>query len=477
MVKRVASSPVKVPKSKAKKPFRKKARNFVLKTVAAKVAVLSVVPIFSLNAETPLVPAPPEPGVRTIVTACDARDRFDTQLQGNQAVIDSPPSDASWVAPAPNLYGEAVQKPKSLSAPVDLSRFDLSPEAQDRGIADWAQRLEAQGGLTSMVPVGGELDPTRPLLLVTPGHNGAFSDLHGLVQLSDTYQVVVGVYDTRGDIREQGAHFANALSELTSYRDQLACEQGVEANRTLRMAGHGTGAMVATYALSQLQKRQELTDGINSRYEKIDLCAIDPSWRGVDGPWSFSNTLGVNAAGKLFEHVALPEEVGEFDSTLASLVNRTGPMDDLAEVSLPGRVRLHQFVVTGDALQTETWRQLLDPTTSLFSAELHEGELARFFEFLRQYDSSPNDLDDWELKGAVRSQGLQQLVRALLRDPEGSQTLEKLQMAARAAPDLAAFQQQYDGLLGEALNRYEGDPVRFMWENPAFLTDLRQKLA
>ena len=411
----------------------------------------------------PLLAPPHAPGVHALAYTCSDQSAFEKGLQRGHVTL---PSSAT---PAP--VRSSVVAPESFGAPVN-------PEALKNGQtskAEWQRLLKESKGQAVMVPVG-EFDPTRPLVVLSPGRDGSFSSVKTLAELSDTYQVVVGVYDTSGDARDGGLKLATALDALTSYRQALSCERGVAPDRDLRIVAHSMGGIAWTFALEKLKDEGKLDDGVTSQYDSVKFVPLDSPWRGVDLPWALSSSGGVSALHTALRIINQPAKADEIDPAATSLVNRAPVMADLQKVKLPGRVEVQLVGATNDAPVSDM-QQMLDPTANMAPGELSPGELENLWSFLRSGSTDPDRMDGWALEGLTRTQGMQQLVRGMLRDVDGAAGLEAMRVAARETSNVGDFQPRYEEVLASTVKIFEGGHSEFIRDNPAVMQYIRDTLA
>lgn len=400
-----------------------------------------------------------------------------------------PPAPSSVVTP--NVVVAGADAPRSLfeteaqlpalppvmGKPVDPHLFTLEPGVRHASRAEWRKRVDEREGKPSLVLLG-PLDPSKKVLLVSPGRDASFQHLHALAKLEDTYQVVVGVYDDLDDVQKGGHALASALTEFMDYRTEMAQAQGLteKPSQELKIVGHSMGGVVWQHALDALVRGKELRDGRKSRYGDVTFVPVDSPWRGVDLPRGVASWRALPLVVELVRALKIRNPWGTPDFAMTSLLNGSKAMNALQEVQLPKRVRTELFTVRGNGVHDLT--RFFDPVRNWFSDELHPGELAHIWNFFRSDQSNDlKGLDRPLLGGVVNVQGLQQLIRTLLLDAEGKGVLEELRNVAKQAPDLASFQKAYDAAIERRVTAFEGEHTDFMWENPAFLIKLREVLA
>lgn len=476
---RRADSP-KASKEGEKAPSKAKRLKKRVKKTAAAVGTVAVsatlVPIVLHHGASTLPLQGPlaMPAVSTTVEVCRDRDAFEAKLSADRIQMELAPSSGNETPPPSMAALYEVKRPKSFTDPVDPVVFVQGND--NTAHVEWKKRLDAQDGRASLAPVG-VFDPSKPLLVLSPGRGGHFSNLRSLVELADTYQVVIGIYDTSASGKDGGEMLGDAMSELTAYRDQLACERGITPSRELAIAAHSMGGIAWTFALDKLAQKGELTDDEDSLYDRVNFVPIDTPWRGADSPWAIASGNVTQATLSVLRYLELPAQVKEVDGAAVSLVNRALPMNTLMEIRLPGRVQMQ--IVTADNLPQpiDELRGVLDATGNWSPGELQPGELNQIWEFFASDSNNADDLDNWALYNTVRKQGLQQLVRTLGRDADGAHVYEDLRAAAKDSLTLEAFQPRYDAIISKVVTRFEGEHTQFMMENPGFLPFMRKALA
>ncbi|MEZ6185111.1 MAG: VCBS repeat-containing protein [Planctomycetota bacterium] len=356
--------------------------------------------------------------------------------------------------------------PVALGPPIDPDLFARANATDAK--ADWRARVRTNLGRGHFVPVG-SLDPARELCVLVPGIGQNLSDLQALSGLSSRYQLLIGIADYEGRSGLAAAReLADALQAALAQREALARAAGVTAPRDLRIVAHSLGGVVTQILLGELARRGELGDGGAGAIGRVLFVGLDAAWRGQDELWAVSAIPGVTG---------IVRRVTDHTTTELSLLNRTPTMD--AALNAPIVPELTVELVDAEDVQPDA-RQ---PLRSWYSRELAPGDLERLWSWLRRSALPPSaradfdGLDRWAKGGLLRLQGLQHLLRQLMRDADYPTHEAALHAAARTAPSAQAFAPRYDALLDRIVDRFAGEHTPFMWTNPAFMPWLRARLA
>lgn len=363
------------------------------------------------------------------------------------------------------------QAPDALGEPLDPRFVELGEVVREQSRADWRRRLEARRGRASLVPWG-RFEAVRPLLVLVPGNGMNFQDVHALVRLEDTYQIVVAISDHRRKCADGAAEVAEAIADLIPHRNMIRHRMGLGQDPTMRVVGHSFGSASALHALEDLVAAGHL--GAGRAIERVLHVSIDGPWRGADLPW-FATLPGVKQAFSwVLGHV--PPFSRRANAGNLSFINRTRSMEGFRRIRLGQEVSLHLVAVIGPAQTSRRWRHV-EPVQSWFSGELGSGEIERLWVYYREGATDRRRLGLWSTPLVTRKQGLENLVIALEREADYVGHAAELIAAARASATVAEFAPRYDEVLGRIVDAFDGQHTRFMWEDPRFMPWLRETLA
>lgn len=362
------------------------------------------------------------------------------------------------------LLAAALAAAAAAAPPLDPSLAALDPATREAARADYAARLAEAGGMLDLVPVGPE-EPARPPLLLVMGRGMTWTDLHGLVALTDTYRPWVACYDTRLPLRDAAAQLAAAL---------LAWEPG-RRDRRWRMVAHSYGVGVLTLALDRLRQAGYAPTGPEPRLDSGLAVLLEGPWRGADLPW----LVRVPGVQRAVAWVAARLGRDDMDEGGQSTFNHARSMRELRAAGLPEGVEV-ELVTSREGLDPGSRFRHYQPTANWYPEELGRGELDHLLGYLAGASQDPRRLRQWTIPLWNRRRGLEGLVRALWLDRDAPAVLPRLRAnlgeLQRLGANEAAHVQAYERALGDLVDTFAGPHTEFMWEDPRFLPWLRGRL-
>ncbi|MCX5789812.1 MAG: hypothetical protein NTX64_15120, partial [Elusimicrobia bacterium] len=162
-------------------------------------------------------------------------------------------------------------------------------------------------------------------------------------------------------------------------------------------------------------------------------------------------------------------------TTLLSLANHTGSMNDVMKLRFPTEVTVRLVTPLPADGTGQNFHGLVEPVNSWYSIELAKGEPERLWGFLKQPGDDARKLDYGY--GPLRwNQGLQQLWLTLERCSLFPAHEPELRAAAQSST-LEEFKARYDTIIGEIVDTFHGAHTDFMWNDSTFMPWLSRTLA
>lgn len=359
----------------------------------------------------------------------------------------------------------AVGRPRLVAEPLDPGLLEPGKGVAPKAKAEWRRLIQEGGGKARIVPLG-EIDPTKEVLVYVPGIGLNFQDGHGLAMLGGRFQLVFAIFNQNHPLDRNGRDLADALAKFAEYRRALALARGLAPSRELRVLGHSYGGLAVQLMVAELVKAGLIQEAGAGLFSRVRLFIVDAGWRGVDLPWAFTLPGIKHVMREALPRLPLPKRA--WRSSL-SVANRTSSMDAIKELRFPDSITVR--VVNVPARQ-----RVVEPVAGWHSFELKPGELERIWDFYRHGGNDFRRLERWSHLGLTRRQELLQLFKTLSRDSDYPALAAELAQEAARSDTLEDFRARYDAAIARAVDTFEGQHTRFMWEDPRFLDWLRAAL-